>query len=85
MRIECPELLFTHIETEEDDIKSLQSIAWESIKNSDIDTRKDLLNNIFLVGGNTMYKGIHEKFKLELEKLAPSGTQVYVRSSDDPL
>ena len=42
------------------------------------DIRKDLYENIFLTGGNTMFKGIEERMAKELINIAPSSMNVKV-------
>lgn len=42
----------------------------------DIDIRTPLYSHILLGGGNTMFKGIHEKLHTEIKKLAPKHMKV---------
>lgn len=44
----------------------------------DIDVRKDLLANIVLSGGSTMFDGIAERLTKELVELAPSTMKIKV-------
>lgn len=50
----------------------IQKAVHESIKKCEIGIRKDLLANIVLSGGTTMFPYITERLKTELEKLTPT-------------
>ena len=50
---------------------------------SDIDLRKDFLENVILSGGTTMYTGLADRLKAEITKLAPAGANVKVIASAD--
>ena len=54
------------------------SIVWESIKNCDIDLRKDLASNIVLSGGTTCYKNFAERLTKEVKELVPNSMRVRV-------
>jgi actin-related protein len=56
----------------------LQAITNRSIMESDVDVRKDLCKNIILSGGSTMFEGIQDRLKHELEALLPSGSDVRI-------
>ncbi|XP_066979014.1 actin-2, muscle-specific-like [Macrobrachium rosenbergii] len=49
-----------------------------SIMKCDIDIRKDLLANIVLSGGTTMYAGIADRMQKEITNLAPSTVKVKI-------
>jgi len=57
---------------------SFQKIAFRSINESDIDVRKDLCKNIIMSGGSTMFEGISERLKNELEAQLPAGSDVRI-------
>jgi len=63
--------------------KSLHDLAWQSIDESDIDVRKDLCKNVILSGGTTMYEGLSERLKKELESLAPAGAEIRIIATPD--
>jgi actin-related protein len=64
-RFEVPELLFNpSIELEE---SSLPEAIMDVIEMCDIDVRPDLLNNIFLSGGSSMFPNIKSRIYQELE------------------
>ncbi|XP_045209693.2 actin, cytoplasmic-like [Mercenaria mercenaria] len=51
---------------------------YNSVMKSDIDIRKDLLSNVVLSGGSTMFPGIADRMKKELDNLVPSSMKVKV-------
>jgi actin, other eukaryote len=65
VRMTCPELLFKP-ELYGKTCDSLHQLAWKSIQGSEIDTRSELYKNIILSGGNTMYEGIADRLKNEI-------------------
>jgi actin-related protein len=75
VRITCPELLFKP-ELNGKSVKPIHALAWHSTTESDIDIRKELLKNIILSGGTTMYEGLPDRIKDELVKLAPAGSEI---------
>ena len=81
-RITVPELLFNPT-LNGFSCKSMQDLAWTSVKGSDIDIRRDLLKNVILSGGTTMYEGITERLKKELEGLAAAGNEIKIIASAD--
>jgi len=74
LRMQAPELIFKP-ELNGESCNSLHALAWKSVSSSDIDVRKDLCKNVILSGGTTMYAGIAERLKQELEALAPAGSE----------
>jgi actin-related protein len=46
-------------------------MAIDSINSCDIDVRKDLLNNVLLVGGNTLIPGLDDLFNRKFTEVAP--------------
>ena len=56
-RMQAPELMFKPT-LDASTIKSIQTAAWHSISNTDIDVQRDLGMNTVLSGGNTMFAGI---------------------------
>ena len=58
-RIRCSEFLFGNFQ--------IRYACLNSIEKCDIDIRKDLFNNIVLSGGNSMYKGLKERFTHDLK------------------
>ena len=82
VRIQCPELLFKP-SLNGKDCMGMQDLVNKSLENSDIDIRKDLLKNIILSGGTTMYDGIGERLKSEIEKASPPGSEIRIVATSD--
>ena len=82
LRMQAPELIFQP-QLNGESCKSLHALAWASVSNSDIDVRKDLCKNVILSGGTTMYSGISERLKQELEALAPAGSEFRIVATPD--
>jgi len=45
--------------------------------------RKELLKNIILSGGSTMYEGMPDRLKEEINQKAPTGAEIRVIASAD--
>jgi len=56
----------------------IQDISYNSIQESDVDVRKDLSKNIILSGGSTMYEGLADRLKNELEAKLPAGSDIRI-------
>ena len=80
--MKAPELLFKP-ELNGYSCKSVQALAWASTQASDIDVRKDLQKNVIPSGGTTMYEGLPERLKKELENLAPAGSEIKIIAPAD--
>jgi len=50
----------------------------QSVNNSDVDIRKDLLSNVVLSGGNTLFPGLKDRLQKELQALVPPSARVKV-------
>ena len=70
-KIKCPEYLFqpTHNGQEFDGI---HKFTFDSIMKCDNDIKKDLFKGIVLAGGTTMFEGMKDRMKKEIQALAPS-------------
>jgi len=67
-RFKCPEVLFSpNIIGKQ--YEGIHTICNDTIKNLDIDIRKEIYSNIVLAGGNTMFPGIRERFLKEIKKI----------------
>jgi len=82
VRMQVPELLFKP-ELNGKSCMSIHGLAWSSIQKSDVDVRKELLKNIILSGGTTMYTGMADRLKAEISALAPSGSEVRIIATND--
>lgn len=66
-RFRVPEALFEPKMMNKDGLGIAQCIT-ESIKQADIDLRKDLYGNIVLCGGNTLFDGIRDRIEQDMKK-----------------
>jgi actin-related protein len=82
VRMQVPELVFKP-ELNGKSCDSIQALAWKSVSNSDVDVRRDLLKNVILSGGTTMYEGISDRLKTELTSLAPPGSEIRIVATPD--
>ena len=82
VRITTPELIFQP-ELNGKSCKSIQALAWQSISSSDIDTRKEMMKNVIMSGGTTMYDGMSDRLKDELVNLAPNGCEIRIVAPAD--
>jgi actin beta/gamma 1 len=73
-RCRAPEALFNPalFGSSED---GLHHKVYQSIMKCDQDIRKDMYDNIILVGGNTLFPGLKDRLRLEVQHLAPVGTR----------
>jgi actin-related protein len=76
-RFRAPEVLFqpNFIGMESEGIHKL---THNSIMKCDVDIRKDLWANLVCSGGTTMFDGLADRLKKEVEALAPSGNTIKV-------
>jgi actin beta/gamma 1 len=65
IRIQTPELIFRP-SLNGKQCQSVQDLTWSSIQKSDIDVRAQLLKNIIMSGGTTMYEGMSERLNKEI-------------------
>jgi actin beta/gamma 1 len=77
-RWRCPEALFNPsmagIESQ-----GVAGLVWDSINGCDIDTRRNLLNNVVLSGGSTMFPGFSERLAKDLKEKAPTAAQANIK------
>ena len=76
-RFRCTEPLFQpHLLGR--DFPGLHKLLYSSLMKCDIDTRRDLMCNVILSGGCTMFPGMHERLQKELVELTPGTMRVKV-------
>ena len=76
-RFRCPEIMFQPSLIGKE-VKGVHECVFQTITKCDIDLRKAFYCNIVLSGGNTMYDGIAERLKKEIQTLAPNATRINV-------
>jgi actin-related protein len=81
-RFRAPEALFqpSMLGREADGIHRM---TFDSIKQADIDVRRELYSNIVLSGGTTMYPGLKERMGKELTALAPASAKVKIVAPEE--
>lgn len=53
-------------------------LRWDSIQICDLDIRRELLGNVVLSGGSTMFPGIADRMQKELTALAPTSVKTKI-------
>jgi len=76
-RFRCPEVLFKPQQIGMED-EGVHSLTFKSIMKCDVDIRKDLYGNVVLSGGSTMFPGLAERMKKEIEALAPQTMNIKI-------
>jgi len=74
VRFLCPEVLFNPCLIGKE-FAGIHLQFYDSIMRSDLDLRKNLYQNIFMSGGNTLFPGLLERFIKEVQKLAPKNIE----------
>merc|ERR1712178_166395 len=75
--IRCPELMFKP-SLDGKEMMGLHELAKKTIDDCDLDVRKDLLQNIVMSGGTTMFPNMPERLQAEIEGLVAEGAKVKV-------
>ncbi|CAC5378059.1 Actin, larval muscle,Actin, clone 403,Actin-104,Actin, alpha sarcomeric/skeletal,Actin-2, muscle-specific,Actin-related protein T1,Actin, cytoskeletal 3A,Beta-actin-like protein 2,Actin, indirect flight muscle,Actin-103,Actin-related protein 2-B,Actin-46,Putative actin-9,Actin-65,Actin, cytoskeletal 1A,Actin-42A,Actin-4,Actin-71,Actin-75,Actin-85C,Putative actin-22,Actin, alpha skeletal muscle 3,Putative actin-28,Actin, cytoskeletal 1B,Actin, muscle-type A2,Actin-8,Major actin,Actin, adductor muscle,Actin len=76
-RFRCPEVLFQPSFTGME-AAGIHEMLHNSITSTDIDIRRDLYNNIVLSGGSTMYPGIADRLKKEIDAIIPNSMKTKI-------
>ena len=74
-RARCAEALFEPLSELGKDICGVHEMVYGTVSKCDIDVRRDLLANVVLSGGTTMFRGMAERMGAELTKLCPAAVQ----------
>ena len=64
---------------------SLSDLVYTSIASTDVDARRELLSNIFIVGGGSLIEGVSQRLMYELNEVIPSYLKVIMISTPIPL
>jgi len=75
--IRCPELMFKPALGGKE-MMGLHELTNKTVKDCDLDVRKDLLSNVVMSGGTTMFPNMPERLQAELQALVPEATKVKV-------
>ena len=81
-RFKAPEVLFnpTRMDSEE---KGWHRLVWSSIQSCGIDSRAEMMANVILSGGNTLFKGIGRRLQSEVTDLKGPSSAI-VKVVEDP-
>merc|ERR550514_2287754 len=83
-RFTAPEGIFNpDLVQEGSEAEGMHALANKSLKECDIDIRTDLMSNVILSGGTTMYEGLPDRLQKELDALAPKRDMVKIIASAD--
>ena len=79
-RFRCPEVLFQPSLCGKRDLKGFHEQVYESIMRTDEDVQGEMLPNIVLSGGNTLFDGLAGRLWNELDQMKRSGrpNQIYI-------
>ena len=80
--IRCPESLFEPYVLGEE-FSGVHHVVKECINKTDMSVKKTMWESVILSGGSTMFKGMQDRMKSELKKLAPGTCSVSVFASQD--
>merc|ERR1711907_152930 len=75
--IRCPELMFKP-SLDGKEMMGLHELTKKTVNDCDLDVRKDLLGNVVMSGGTTMFPNMPERLQAELQGLVPEATKVKV-------
>merc|ERR1712025_1537469 len=75
--IRCPELMFKPA-LDGREMPGLHQLTDKTVKDCDLDVRKDLLGNVVMSGGTTMFPNMPERLQNEIQTLVAEATKVKV-------
>ena len=81
-RFRASEVLFNPMLIDREE-EGIHQMVWGSIKDSEIDARRALMENITLSGGNTMFPGIASRLQNEVLNLAGTGASLVKVHADN--
>merc|ERR1712167_154391 len=76
-QIRCPELMFKP-SLDGKEMPGLHQLTDKTVKDCDLDVRKDLLGNVVMSGGTTMFPNMPERLQNEIQTLVAEATKVKV-------
>jgi actin-related protein len=63
--------------------KNISDLIYNSVDHCEIDLKKDLYNSILISGGSSMFSGLANRLKSEIQKLVPDSLDINIISSND--
>ena len=82
-KILAPEILFNN-KLNFSEYPTFHEMVFSSISKADINIKNKLYNSVVLSGGNTLFKGMEQKMKNNLAKLAPQHIEIKIRMNNEP-
>ena len=76
-KFKAPEILFNPSLANLDQ-NGIAGLCYDSMMTCDVDIRKELYENMVIMGGSTMFPGFQERLQKEVAALAPSAIAVRV-------
>ena len=76
-RFRAPEMLFQPSLTGFE-LSGIHQSTYLSIMRCDVDLRRELLGNIVLSGGSTMFSNIHERLQREIARMTPTSVRIKI-------
>ena len=77
-RFKASEILFNPARMDSEE-KGLHKMVWSSVQSCEVDSRRDLMANVILSGGNTLFPGLAKRLQEEVTELkGPSSAIVKV-------
>lgn len=74
----CPEALFNPGRMGRSNAVGLHKTVYDSVTKCDVDVRSELLSNIVLCGGTSMFPGLQQRLQSELTAQAPANMPVNI-------
>ena len=81
-KILAPEILFNN-KLNFSEYQPFHEMVFSSIKNADINIKGELVENVILSGGNTLFRGMKERMEYSLEKILPKKMMIKIRMSSN--
>lgn len=82
----CTEVMFVPKDFDiNSNTPSIQTCCYESINVSDAEIRSDLLKNIYISGGNALFKNFDVRLKNELDKLLLGVNELTINAPEERL
>ncbi|CAE7723248.1 ACT1, partial [Symbiodinium pilosum] len=81
-RFRCPEMLFQPSLFGKDEI-GIQRLLYQAIRSCNLNIRGDLAGNVVLAGGSSLFDGMPERIRVELEALVEG--RVIVKVTAEPM
>jgi actin-related protein len=72
-RFQCAEALFQPLAMLGLEVDAMHEMVYRSVQKCDLDVRRDLLQNIVVSGGTTMYEGLPTRLQHEITQLLRAG------------